>query len=165
MKLCLLTAENKKESVKENVWFTEDVKQSSKTGTMCTINGDMFCSFTKITWIGDSGASCHVTNNDTGMYDIIDINELTQASSGIMPTTKKSKLCVKVQQVDENEQIHTLWPMKCCSKAGANLFSLSCKLLQVKKISSNHQSNIVVSSTCSDIILDHQIKTHIWLGH
>ena len=30
--------------------------------------------FTKNTWIRDLGASCHITNNDTGFYDITDIN-------------------------------------------------------------------------------------------
>ena len=46
----------------------------------------------KNTSIGDSGASCHITNDDNGMYDIIDINEPIQGSSGIIPATKKNKL-------------------------------------------------------------------------
>ena len=50
--------------------------------------------------------------------------------------------------------------MKFCSKAGANLFSLMCKLLQGKTISSDHQNNIVIKSTDVNIILDHRIKTH-----
>ena len=50
--------------------------------------------------------------------------------------------------------------MKFCLKAGANLFSLTCKHLQGKKISSDHQNNIMVKSTDANIILDCQIKTH-----
>ena len=43
--LCLLTKENKKENAKKKVWFMEDVKQPSKAGMMCTIDGDtFFCS-------------------------------------------------------------------------------------------------------------------------
>ena len=46
-----------------------------------------------------------------------------------------------------------------CPKAGANLFSLTCKLLQGNKFSSNHWNNIVVNPSYGNIILDHQIKT------
>ena len=70
----------------------EDVKQPSEAGMMCTIDGNTFFSFTKNIWIGDSGASCHITNKDTGIYDIINIDELIQGSSSIMPATKKGKL-------------------------------------------------------------------------
>ena len=43
--LCLLTMEIKKENVKKNVQFTEDVKKPMEAGMMCTINGDtFFCS-------------------------------------------------------------------------------------------------------------------------
>ena len=108
--LCLLMRESKKEIKKKKVRFMEDIKQSLEAGMMCTIDGDTFFSFTKNTWIGDSGASCHITNNDTGLYDIIDFDESTQGSSSIMPATKTGKLQVKVWQVDETEQVHTL----CC---------------------------------------------------
>ena len=45
--------ESKKESVKKNVWFAEDVKQPSDAGMMCKIDGDTFHSFSKNTWNGD----------------------------------------------------------------------------------------------------------------
>ena len=78
MVLCSFSMESKKENVKKNVWFMDDVKQSSEAGMMCTINGDMFCSFTKNTWIGDSGASCHITNYDIGMCGITNIDEYSR---------------------------------------------------------------------------------------
>ena len=105
---------------------------------MCTTNEDIFFSFTKNTWIGDSGVSCHIMNDDMGLFDVIDINESIQGSSGVMPAMKKGKLRVTIWQVDGTEQVHTLWPMKFCPKAGANLFSLMCKLSQGKTISSIH---------------------------
>ena len=92
--LCLLTMENKKESVKKKIWFAEDVKQPSEAGVTCTICSDMFYSFTKNTWIRDSRASWHITNDYTSMYDITDINESIQGSSSIMPPMKKGKLHV-----------------------------------------------------------------------
>ena len=68
---------------------------------------------------------------------------------------KKGKLQVRVYQVDGTEWIHVLWPMKFCPKALANLFSLTCKLLQRNRIPSDHGNDIVVNN----IILDYQIKT------
>ena len=93
---------------------------------MCTINGTSFHLFMKNTWISDSGASCHITNDENGMYDVIEIDELVQGSSGIMPATKKGKLRVTVQQVNRQEQVHTLWPVKFT--VGVDFFSLTCEL-------------------------------------
>ena len=60
------------------------------------------------TWIEDSSASCYVTNDDTGMYDITDIDESIQGSSNILPAMKKGKLHVNVCQVDGTEWVQTL---------------------------------------------------------
>ena len=61
--------ENKKENVKKKVCFTEDVKQPSEAGIMCAINGNTFRLLTKNMWIGGSVVSCHITNNDTGLFE------------------------------------------------------------------------------------------------
>ena len=106
----------------------EDVKQPFEAGRMCTIDGNTFSLFTKNTLIGDLGASCHITNNNTGLYDIIGIDKLIQGSLGIMPDMKKGELQVIVHQVNRDEKVHTLWPVKFCPMAGVNLFSLTCKL-------------------------------------
>ena len=92
MVLCLLMSESKKECKKKRVWFTEDLKQPLETGMICTIDDDTFFSFMKNTLIRDSGASCHISKNNTGLCDVTDINESIQGSSGIMPATKKCKL-------------------------------------------------------------------------
>ena len=110
----------------------ESVKQM-----MCTMDGDTFFLFTKNTWIGDSGASCQIMNNNTNPFDIINIIKLIQGSSRNMPAAKKGKHHVNIQQVEGTEWVHTLWPMKFCPKAGVNLFSLTRKLLQGKEISSD----------------------------
>ena len=129
---------------------------------ICTIDRDtFFCSQRRIR---DSGVSCHITNDDTHLFDVIDINKLIQGSSRIMSALKKCKLHISVWQADGTEWVHTLWLMKFSPKAGANLFSLTCKLLQGKTISSDHQNNIMVKSTDGDIILDHGIETQWWLG-
>ena len=69
---------------------------------------------------------------------------------------KKGKLHVNIQHADGTEWVL----VKFCPKAGVNLFSLMCELLQGKTISSNHQNNIMVNSMDGSIILDHQIMTH-----
>ena len=56
---------------------------------LCTIDGETFYLFTKMTWIGNSGASCLMTNNDASLYDITKINELVQGSPGNMSFTKE----------------------------------------------------------------------------
>ena len=127
---------------------------------MCTIDGNTCFLFTKSTWIGDLGASCHITNNNNVIYDIIDIDESIQGNSGIMPTTKKGKLQVIVCQVNGEVQVHTLWSVKFSPTTGANLFSLMCELLHVNKILSNHFINIVINTPSGDIVLDCRIKTH-----
>ena len=78
----------------------ENVKQPSEAGMMCTIDGTSFHTFTKNTWIGDSSSSCHITNNEKGIFEVIKIDESIQGSSGTMPATKKGKLRVIVWQVN-----------------------------------------------------------------
>ena len=93
---------------KRKLGFADDVKQLFEAGMMCTIDCDTFYSFTRNTWIRDSGASCHITNDDTSLYNITKINELIQGSYGIMPAMKKGKLCIKVCQGNRIEWVCTL---------------------------------------------------------
>ena len=56
--------------------------------------------------------------------------------------------------------MHTLWPVKYCTKAGANLDSLTSELLEENKVKSDHKKNNMVQFSNGNIILDHHIKTH-----
>ena len=56
---------------------------------LCTINDETFHLFTKNTWIGDSGASCYIINDITGVYDVTDINKSVQGCSGNVSSMKK----------------------------------------------------------------------------
>ena len=125
---------------------------------MCTIDGTSYHSFTKNTWIGDSGASCHITNDEKYLFAVIKIHESIQGSSSTMPTTKKGKLRVNLLQVNGLEQVHTLWPVRFCPSMGVNLFSLTCKLLWGNKISSNEANNIIITTPIGNIFLVHRIK-------
>ena len=55
----------------------------------CIIDGEKFHPFIKNMWIGDLGASCHISNDDTGLYNVIEINMLVQRNSGNMSATRK----------------------------------------------------------------------------
>ena len=101
---------------------------------MCNIDGETSDFFTKNTWIGDSGASCRSTNNDTHLFLMTETDQSMQGSFGIMLSTKKGKVFVSIQLADGAKQNHTLWPVMFCLKASTNLFFLTCELLQGSKI-------------------------------
>ena len=109
--------ENKKETINKKVWSIEDVQQLSEAGMMC--------------WIGDSGALCHIMNDDTVLFDIININKLIQSSSSIMPAMKKGKLHVKVWQVNGTEWVHTL--CEDCTLGSASQSAISKKAVPQSK--------------------------------
>ena len=124
-----------------------------------TIDGESFFSFTRITWFGDLDASFHIRINDTRMYYITEIDEPVQGSSDKIKATKKGKLHVKLKQIDGRKIKHTLWPVKYCEKARADLFSLTCKFSQVRKMSSDSMTNMVLDISDGWIVLDQRIKT------
>ena len=108
--LCLLTSENKMEKVKKKVRFMENIKMPMKACMLCTIYGENFHSFTKNMWISD--ALCHIANDDTSLFDVTNIDKSVQGILGNMPTMKK--LHINVHQVNGNDGLHTLWPIKFC---------------------------------------------------
>ena len=118
--------------------FAEDIKQPSQAGMMCTTDRDTFFHSQGIHGL-ETGASFHIINDDSGLFNIINVNESIQLC--IYASNKNDNVCVNIQQVDGTEWIHTLWPMKFCPKKSANLFSLICKPLKGRTISSNNQNN------------------------
>ncbi len=56
-----------------------------------TLMGKAFYPFFSRTWIGDSGASCFITNDLTGIYDAKSINESIGAANGLMKATIKGR--------------------------------------------------------------------------
>ena len=83
-----------------------------ETGIICTIEGEKLNTIIKNICIEDSRTSCHITNDDTGIYDITEIDKAMKGSSDSMKEILKRKLNLKVSQVDESGIIHTLWPVK-----------------------------------------------------
>ena len=58
------------ENVKRKTLHAELLPFLQKAILMCTIKRQSFCIFMKNNWIGSSDALCHITNKDTGLYDV-----------------------------------------------------------------------------------------------
>ena len=78
--------------------------------------------FTKHTWMSNLSTLCYITNNITGMYNIIDINETNRGSTLSMFTTKMGNLYIKWDRWTVGKMLHTYWIMKYCTMAGATCF-------------------------------------------
>jgi hypothetical protein len=82
------------------------------------------------TWVGDSGASCHFTNDDTGMFNWRNINESIGVSDGRDAlATKQGTLLVEVQQRNGNKSIITINDCKYVPSLKSNLFSITCSVI------------------------------------
>ena len=62
-----------------------------------TVDGEKYASFTEHTWIGDTGSSCHNTNQSTSMYNEESINEPVHGSFRGVQATKKEKFCCNIK--------------------------------------------------------------------
>ncbi len=69
----------------------KSIKENKSKIRMCNIDGQSFYPFTSRTWIGDSGASCFITNDPTGIYVAEPINESIEAANSLM----KAKISVR----------------------------------------------------------------------
>ena len=65
---------------------------------------DMLKKYNKLdenTWLCDSGATCHLMNDPTGVYNIIEINETAIIGDGNgLKIMKKGQFDIKVKQND-----------------------------------------------------------------
>lgn len=156
---------NTKSTTTKKVTFDDHVQYIKEKALVCTINGRTYPSFTKNTWIGDSGASCHITNNDSKMYDVKNIDETVSGVSGGIQATKIGKVNVQVKQVNGATVNTTLSQVKYCPEATENLFSITSELSNGCKLKSNEVSNIVLTKGKTRIEFDRRMKTkNGWLG-
>ena len=55
-------------------------------------------------WIGDTGSTCHLVNDDSHMFDIEEISEKVKVGNGeSIVASKKGKVKVKFIQKDKSE--------------------------------------------------------------
>jgi hypothetical protein len=85
---------------------------------------------TDTTWLGDTGASCHLTNSDEGMFDVQVIKSPVKIGSGkSMTATKTRKKQMTVIPKDGSMQVILLTEVKYVPELWVNLFSIG-KALQ-----------------------------------
>ena len=91
--------------------------------------------FNENTWIGDSGASCHMTNDDSGMFDSRTIDEeITSGSGKPMTATKIGSIRVKSIQCDGMMRVFTMTNVKYVPELCCKLFSLTAAIDKGLKI-------------------------------
>ena len=116
-------------------------------------------SLKKHTWLGDSGASVHVTNDATGMFDCRPIQVYLKISNGkhLFASRIGNK---KVSIVQENGSTLDLILHDCMyiPELCINLFSITKALSEGWKIS-NHGLQIVLSQSDQNIKFDQILKT------
>ena len=110
-------------------------------------------------WLGDTGASTHMTNNEDGMYDCKIINSNIKVGNGKnIKATKIGEKCVTVFQKDGTMTTIILHECKYVPDLWINLFSIT-KSLQHQWSLSSEGVNIVLTKGQSKIKFDHIMKT------
>ena len=98
---------------------TEEMTYLSKTGKS---------DFNENTWLADTGASCHFTNDDTGLINVQRINERVKIGNGeYMTATKKGTLVGYVVQKNGRKTKIQL-EVKYIPELYVNLFSIGRSL-------------------------------------
>ena len=87
-------------------------------------------------FIGDTGASCHMTHSDAGMFDCEEINETVTIGNGHeIKATKIGKKRIKIIQENGKEIIGLLENVKYVPKlAPYNLFSITTAIKEMKRV-------------------------------
>jgi hypothetical protein len=89
-------------------------------------------------WLGDSGASCHFTNDDTGKYSTKVIHDaIGTGDGGITYATKEGSIRLQVVQQNGETSRIVLTDCKYIPNLPTNLFSITSALLKGWKLSNN----------------------------
>ena len=100
-----------------------------KNRKKCTVNGESFFTFTKFTWVANSGASSHMTNDDSSLKNLEIINDLFHSALGTIIAMEKRMKKVHVMQTDGSVKNMTLYLVKYCKDSMSNLLSQMSMLL------------------------------------
>jgi hypothetical protein len=89
-------------------------------------------------WIGDSGASIHMTNLDEGLYDVEESNQVIIVGNGEkLKAIKTGKLKMKTKDLNGNEVLFILNNVKYVPGLWKNLFSVGKALKEGAKLESS----------------------------
>ena len=120
------------------------------------VTGD---TFTKNTWMGDTGASFHMTNLDDGMFETTYINKQVKVgNSKKMTATKIGKWRSVIEQKDGTKKNIILNKVELVAELCTNLFSIR-SLLEEKCNLSNKGPIISLSKNNFKLLLDRLFLT------
>ena len=99
----------------------------------CMINSTKF---TSNTWIGDTGATSHMTNNDKGLTNVQVINQrIKMGNSKHMMATKKGTLPCTIKQAN-GKDVQCSLEVKVIPEIWCNLFSITVAMKKGFELSS-----------------------------
>ena len=91
----------------------------------------IFDKFDNDIWIGDTGATSHMTFDSKGMYDLEEMSGQVIVGNGKgVKITHRGKLDVKIKQKDGSENKMTLQNVKVVPELGHNLISLTTLMMK-----------------------------------
>ena len=124
-----------------------DLSRKRNQSKSCVIDVVQYASFTNKTWIGDSGASCHLDNDGSGMYDVEDINDIIGMTDGksTVRATKKGRKGFVVEQLDDTTAIKELYTVKYTPGISDRLLSINAELSNGVVLSSDNRNNLVLT--------------------
>ena len=138
-----------------DVALSEKPKGILKNGDGATEKRELF---TANTWVADSGASCHMTNDDSDMFDVSAIDEhITIGDGKRLKATRKGKIRRMVRQKDGTTLKVTL-EVKYVPDLWTNLFSLTKAMATGSKLG-NDDLVIKVSKDGKTVKFDKIFKT------
>jgi hypothetical protein len=110
-------------------------------------------------WLGDSGASCHMTNDDAGMFHCRQYQSMIQIGNGKWVLSPKigNKKLLAVQKDGTTVQV-VLHDVKFVPDLCINLFSIT-KALSHNWNLSNKGLDIILSQYDAHLRFDHRMKT------
>jgi hypothetical protein len=99
-------------------------------------------------WIGDSGASSHMTNSDEGLYDIEESNQVTIVGNGEkLKALKTGKLKMKTRDLNGNKVIFILNEVKYVPGLWKNLFIIGKALKEGAKLESSGKNMVITKGS------------------
>jgi hypothetical protein len=123
------------------------------------LNADRHKEPSATTWIGNTGASCHLMNSDIGMYDVEMIQSPIKIGNGkVLIMTKIGKKQITTQQQDASTQDLILTEVKFVPTLYVNLFSIG-KVLKNGFDIGNKGVQIFLKKGTTKIVFDKIMST------
>ena len=116
----------------------EEQVPAKKSEETVLINMSETNKFTKNTWIGDTGATSHMTNSSEGLQEVTTINEqIKMGNAKYMTATKRGKLPCTIKQSNGKHQ-DCIIEVKVVPEMWCNLFLITLAMKKGFELSSKN---------------------------